>query len=149
MSGFKSSSKSGIDKQSVKKRILEEIDNKKDAMTKFLQELVRIPSVVGHEGEAQKFMEKTFRDLGLEVDVWEADATELRKHPAFFETTSFTKFGYKGRPNVIGKLRGSGGGRSLILGGHIDVVSPEPVSAWTHDPWGAEIVDGKLYGRGA
>jgi len=149
LSGFKSSSKSGIDKQSVKKRILEEIDNKKDAMTKFLQELVRIPSVVGHEGEAQKFMEKTFRDLGLEVDVWEADATELRKHPAFFETTSFTKFGYKGRPNVIGKLRGSGGGRSLILGGHIDVVSPEPVSAWTHDPWGAEIVDGKLYGRGA
>lgn len=150
MRGCESSLRSGIHKQSrMKKGIFEEIDKKRDEMTEFLQELVGIPSVVGHEGDAQRFMEKTFRDLELEVDVWEADVAELRKHPAFFETTSFTKFGYKGRPNVIGKLRGSGGGRSIILGGHIDVVSPEPVSAWTHDPWSAEIVDGKLYGRGA
>lgn len=149
MRGCKSSLKGGIHKSRVKKRILEEIDNKKDEMTKFLQGLVRIPSVVGHEGDAQKFMEKTFKNLGLEVDVWEPDVAELRKHPAFFKTTSYTKFGYKGRPNVIGKMRGSGEGRSIILAGHIDVVSPEPVSAWTHDPWGAEIVDGKLYGRGA
>jgi acetylornithine deacetylase len=33
--------------------------------------------------------------------------------------------------------------------GHVDVVSPEPVSQWRHDPWGDEIEDGKLYGRGA
>ena len=44
---------------------------------------------------------------------------------------------------------GQGGGRSLILNGHVDVVSPEPVSAWTHDPWGAEIVGDRMYGRGA
>jgi len=150
MRGCEHSSKGGMHKQSrVKNRILEEIDNKRDEMTQFLQELVRIPSVVGHEGDAQKFMEQTFRDLGLEVDVWEPDVEELRKHPAFFETTSYTKFGYEGRPNVIGKLRGSGRGKSLILAGHVDVVSPEPVSAWTHSPWSAEIVDNKLYGRGA
>jgi acetylornithine deacetylase len=133
----------------LKTRILEKIDKKRDEMTEFLRRLVRIPSVVGHEGDAQKFMEEAFRDLGLEVDVWEPDVAELRKHPAFFKTISYTKFGYKGRPNVIGKLRGNGQGRSLILAGHIDVVSPEPVTAWTHDPWSAEIVDNKLYGRGA
>jgi acetylornithine deacetylase len=148
--GCKSSLKGGTQKQSrVKTKILDEIDKKRDEMMDFLQKLVRIPSVVGHEGDAQKFMEKTFRDLELEVYVWEPNVAELRKHPAFFKTTSYTKFGYKGRPNVIGKLRGSGQGRSLILAGHIDVVSPEPVSAWTHDPWSAEIVDNKLYGRGA
>lgn len=150
MHGCNSLSNGGAHKQSrLQRRILEEIDNKRDEITKFLQELVRIPSVVGHEEDAQKFMEKTFRDLGLEVDVWEPNVTELKKHSTFFKTTSYTKFGYKGRPNVIGKLRGSGEGRSIILAGHIDVVSPEPVSAWTHDPWGAEIIDDKLYGRGA
>lgn len=41
------------------------------------------------------------------------------------------------------------GGQSLVLNGHIDVVSPEPVDWWQHDPWGAEIEDGRLYGRGA
>jgi len=97
--------------------------------------------------EAQKFMYHTFRDMGLEVDMWEPDINELKKHPAFFETTSFRKYGYKDRPNVIGKLRGVGGGRSLFLCGHMDVVSPEPVGAWSYPPWGGVVVDGKMYGR--
>ncbi len=45
--------------------------------------------------------------------------------------------------------KGRGGGRSLVLNGHIDVVSPEPVSWWAYDPWGATIVDDHMYGRGA
>lgn len=118
-------------------------------MVQFLQELVRIPSVTGHEGNAQKLIEKKLMSLGIETDVWEPDVEELKKYPAFFETTSYVKFGYNARPNVVGRLIGSGGGRSLILAGHIDVVSPEPTSAWKHDPWGGEIVEGKLYGRGA
>lgn len=150
MCGSKAMLNGGTRKQSgLQNRVLKEIDEKRDEMTKFLQGLVKIPSVVGYEGAAQRFMQKTFRDLGLEVHVWEPDVAELEKHPAYFKTTSYTKFGYKRRPNVIGRLQGSRGGRSLILAGHIDVVSPEPVSAWTHDPWGAEIVDDKLYGRGA
>jgi acetylornithine deacetylase len=36
-----------------------------------------------------------------------------------------------------------------VLNGHIDVVSPEPLSAWTYDPWAAEIVGDRMYGRGA
>ena len=133
----------------IKANILSEIDRRKGEIIDFLRNLVKIPSIVGHEGDAQKFIERKFRELNLDVDVFEANSKELRKDPAFFETTSYKNMGYKCRPNVVGKLRGTGKGKSIILCGHIDVVSPEPVSLWTHPPWGAEIVDGKLYGRGA
>ncbi|HMK43304.1 MAG TPA: ArgE/DapE family deacylase, partial [Dissulfurispiraceae bacterium] len=56
---------------------------------------------------------------------------------------------YAGRPNIIGTLQGKGGGRSLLLNGHCDVVPPEPLDAWTLDPWGASIREDRLYGRGA
>jgi acetylornithine deacetylase len=46
-------------------------------------------------------------------------------------------------------LKGSGNGRSLILNGHVDTVSAEPFDAWTHDPFGGEIHDGHIFGRGA
>ncbi len=56
---------------------------------------------------------------------------------------------YKNRPNVVGRWKGSGdGGRSLILNGHIDTVTVEPLDEWTHDPYGAEIIEGNMYGRG-
>jgi acetylornithine deacetylase len=56
---------------------------------------------------------------------------------------------YKDRPNVVGRLKGSGGGRSLILNGHIDVITVEPKEKWSVDPFGAQIIDNKMYGRGA
>ena len=49
----------------VQKRVCAEIDRMKEEIVQTLQELVRIPSVVGHEEEAQKFMEKLYRSLGL------------------------------------------------------------------------------------
>jgi len=50
---------------------------------------------------------------------------------------------------VIGILKGSPDKQSIILNGHVDVVSPEPVADWQHDPWGGDIVGNRLYGRGA
>jgi acetylornithine deacetylase/succinyl-diaminopimelate desuccinylase family protein len=52
-------------------------------------------------------------------------------------------------PVVAGHLAGSGGGRSLAINGHIDVVPVGDTSAWTHDPWAGEIAGGRLWGRGA
>jgi acetylornithine deacetylase len=54
-----------------------------------------------------------------------------------------------GRPQLIGSVKGRGGGRSLVLNGHIDVVSAEPLDRWTGDPFAASVRDGLLYGRGA
>ena len=56
---------------------------------------------------------------------------------------------YEGRTCVAGRITGSGGGRSLHLSGHIDVVPVETPADWEHDPWGGEIADGRIWGRGA
>jgi succinyl-diaminopimelate desuccinylase len=53
-----------------------------------------------------------------------------------------------GRPNVIVTHAAGPGPRTLMFEGHTDVVTPGDVSAWTHDPFGAEIVDRRMYGRG-
>lgn len=52
-------------------------------------------------------------------------------------------------PVVVGVKRGAGGGKSLAINGHVDVVPVGDASAWKHGPWGGEITDGKLWGRGA
>jgi acetylornithine deacetylase len=49
----------------------------------------------------------------------------------------------------VARFRGAGGGRSLLLNGHVDVVSVEPRAAWTADPFGGELRDGAVHGRGA
>ncbi|HEX5504911.1 MAG TPA: M20/M25/M40 family metallo-hydrolase, partial [Thermomicrobiales bacterium] len=54
-----------------------------------------------------------------------------------------------GRPNVVATLRGARPGPRLILEGHTDVVTPGDPAAWSHAPFGGEVVDGRLYGRGA
>ena len=54
-----------------------------------------------------------------------------------------------GRADVVGMLAGSGGGRSLVLNGHVDVVPAGDPAAWPHDPWGGELEGGRLWGRGA
>ena len=54
-----------------------------------------------------------------------------------------------GRGSIVARLHGdcTGGGPLLLLS-HLDVV-PAPPERWTHDPFGAEIADGYVYGRGA
>jgi acetylornithine deacetylase len=52
-------------------------------------------------------------------------------------------------PVVAGVKQGTGGGRSLAINGHVDVVPVGDASAWRREPWGGTIADGKLWGRGA
>jgi acetylornithine deacetylase len=57
---------------------------------------------------------------------------------------------FEGRPQLVARFPGSGGGRTLLLNGHVDVVDVEPRSDWTlPDPFAAVVRDGLLYGRGA
>jgi acetylornithine deacetylase len=116
-----------------------------DEMTDTLAELVRIPSVVGNEGPAQDFMQRQYENLGLDVETFEADKNKVGQHSAYVESG----LPFEGRTNVIGVLTGDAHKKSIILNGHVDVVSPEPVDQWQHDPWGAEIEGNRLYGRGA
>ena len=52
-------------------------------------------------------------------------------------------------PNVVATFEAGEPGRHLALNGHIDVFPVDDGVGWTHDPWGGEVVDGRIYGRGA
>jgi succinyl-diaminopimelate desuccinylase len=55
-----------------------------------------------------------------------------------------------GRPNVVAVVDGGGGkGATLMFEGHTDVVTEGDVSSWTVDPYGAELRDGRIWGRGS
>ena len=116
--------------------VIKILDEEQDFVIALTQQLVRIKSVNpnflpnGHsslEAEAQAVLQNIMAGLELETTRWEAAPN---------------------RPNLIGRRTGSGNGKSLILNGHIDVVPEGDPNNWKHDPYGAEIENGRMYGRG-
>lgn len=106
---------------------------------------VAIPSVTGNEQAMQDFIARLWRDAGMEAHLLAPDIARLRSVPGFIETGQ----SYEGRANVIACRPGDPAAPSLILNGHIDVVSPGDAAAWRHDPWSGQIEGDWLYGRGA
>ena len=137
----------GID--SLSERVLKKVDENRDQIIELVRQLVQIPSVTGQEKDAQEFVKEKLAEMGLKVETFEPNVDELRDHPSFFETISYKKFGYNNRPNVIGIWEEGDVRKTLILNGHIDVVPPGPKEEWRYDPWGGEISNGKIYGRGS
>jgi acetylornithine deacetylase len=126
-------------------RVLQAVDRLWDEELEFLRGLVRRPSVRGETNLVQTFIAEWERAHGLDVQRVGVDVGRLHDLPGF----SPVDWSYDGLFNVVGRANGAGGGRSLVLNGHVDVVSAEPAGHWAHDPWGAEITDGRMYGRGA
>ena len=112
---------------------------------RLLQRLVQERSIRGDESKAQAIIIEKLRGIGLELDIWEIGGPELTSHPLF--NSDRKKF--YGNPNVVGILKGVGGGRSMILNGHIDVVPEGDVDDWEHDPYSGHVDEGRLYGRGS
>jgi len=125
--------------------LLKTIDGARERIIGFLQELVSVPSVTGSEGEIQQVIIKRLGKIGLHIDTWDLDEEELKTHSSYIKG----KVAYAGRPNVVGIQRGTGGGRSLLFNGHVDVVPTGEESTWSHGPWSSALEDGKLYGRGS
>ena len=101
-------------------------------LTKLTQELIQINSInpsltPDGKGEAEigAYLAKKLKELGLEVTT-----SEIAPR----------------RVNVVGVLKGSGSGRSLLLNAHLDTVGVEGMSI---DPFGGELREGRVYGRGA
>lgn len=127
-------------------RAVAAVDALSEEYLRFLADLVRCPTLLGQEAECQELIFRRLADLGLETRKWEPDPDLLESHPDFVPVER----DYAGRPNVVGVLVPSGsGGRSLVLNGHVDVVPLGPLHWWSVDPWGAEVRDGRMYGRGA
>ena len=92
--------------------------------------LIRCPSVTPQEGGALDLLARVVGEAGF--------------------TPHRMVFSEEGTPDVENLYARIGTGRPhLVFAGHTDVVAPGDDSAWTHPPFGAEIVDGILYGRGA
>jgi acetylornithine deacetylase len=96
------------------------------------------------ERELQEFVSERLGALNAGIDLFEPDAGELRDHPMMPPWHH-----WRGRPITVATLKGAGGGRSLIINGHIDVVSPGDPARWTTPPFEADLRDGRVYGRGA
>ena len=129
-----------------KNRVFEEITNLEESMISFLQDLVKEPSTLGNEKGAQLIVYNKLKEIGLEARIWDPDIYVLEKHPA----CAPVEWDYRERPNVTAiHATEMKEGKSLVLNGHIDVVSPEPMWEWKHDPWGAVIENNRLYGRGS
>jgi len=92
----------------------------------------------------QEYLAGRLARVGAACDLWEPRSEEVagsKLAPAGLD--------FEGRPQLAATFRGTGGGRSLLLNGHVDVVSSEPRERWTTDPFRAGLQDGRLYGRGA
>jgi acetylornithine deacetylase len=132
----------------TEERLADYVDTHRDVLIGDLSALVRIPSEntppVGAESACQSYCHGVLQACGFDAELYElSQVSGLESHPLYFPGRD-----YRGRPNVAARLRGTGGGRSLILSGHIDTV-PRGAAAWTRDPFGAQIEDRRLYGRGS
>jgi acetylornithine deacetylase/succinyl-diaminopimelate desuccinylase-like protein len=95
----------------------------------LLQRLIRFNTVnpPGNEEEAQLFLRDLVAEAGWECELLSAE---------------------EGRPNLVARLRGESEGPALAMICHVDTVPAEP-SEWTRDPWGGDLHDDYVWGRGA
>lgn len=98
---------------------------RKEEVVEFCQELIRIPSYSGQE-----------KDLAL--------ALKAKMEALAFDEVIIDQLG-----NCIGIIRGRRPGKTILFDGHMDTVGVTSPEQWQHDPFAAELVDGKIYGRGA
>jgi acetylornithine deacetylase/succinyl-diaminopimelate desuccinylase-like protein len=95
----------------------------------LLQRLIRFNTVnpPGNEAEAQRFLRDLLAEAGWDCELLSAE---------------------EDRPNLVARLRGEAEGPVLAMICHVDTVPADP-SEWTRDPWGGELHDGYVWGRGA
>ena len=107
----------------------EDLDRMADEVVRHLQALVRIDTSnpPGNERPAAEYIREVFENEGIEGKILESAP---------------------GRANIVARLKSeTGEGGPLLLMSHLDVVPADP-SEWTHHPFGGEIADGFIWGRG-
>jgi acetylornithine deacetylase/succinyl-diaminopimelate desuccinylase-like protein len=92
---------------------------------KLCQDLIRIKSYSGQEGQVVNKLMSTMLDLG-------------------FDDVLIDDYG-----SIIGHIKGMRPGRKLLFDGHLDTVPVPDPAGWSHEPFSGEIDKGKIYGRGA
>ncbi|MGI5839424.1 MAG: YgeY family selenium metabolism-linked hydrolase [bacterium] len=97
----------------------------KEGLISLCRELIRRESLSGAEGGVAALLTEEMKAMGFD-EVW---------------TDSYG--------SVVGKVKGTGGGKSVLFDGHVDTVPVSNKEQWTRAPFGGEVADGRIYGRGA
>jgi acetylornithine deacetylase len=131
--------------------VVEEIERQRDQLVQLAADLIAFDTTAREPGRPardeaslQEYLAGRLGGVGAKAEVWEPNPQELAGDRLVPPGTTFA-----GWPQMLARFPGRGGGRSLLLNGHIDVVSSQPRERWTSDPNRAELREGKLYGRGA
>lgn len=95
-----------------------------EELVDFCRNLIRIPSLSGDEKQVAEMIRAKMETLGFQ---------DLRSD----------RYG-----SIIGRVPGKGAGRTVLMDGHMDTVGIGETSEWKHNPYGADIRDGRIYGRG-
>lgn len=96
----------------------------KDELVELCRGAIQCPSLSGQEHQIADYLEAAMRRFG-------------------FDSTERDRYG-----NVSGRMVFGRGGKKLLFDGHMDHVDVTDRSKWTHDPFAAEVVGGRIYGRG-
>lgn len=100
------------------------MEQKDKELVEFCQQAIKIPSPSGQEKGVAQFMQKKMLELG-------------------FDSAIIDKNG-----SVLGTIVGKRPGKTILMDGHIDNVDVIDAEKWHHDPFGGEIADDKVWGRG-
>ena len=135
----------------LERRVVARIAGAEDELVALASILIAFDTTTHAIGDApreeealQRFLAERLAALGARTELVTPDAEALRPHPMIPDGFSFA-----GRPQLVARFPGRGSGKTLLLNGHVDVVSVEPRGDWTSDPFHPEVRDGVLYGRGA
>ncbi len=111
-------------------KILSQIESRQQELFELLMTLVRFKTPNppgGNERPAQEWMASQMKKLGFKAEIFDA---------------------LPGRPNAVGKLAGTGGGKSVILNGHVDVCEDRLIEKWQRNPYDPHIEGGAIFGKG-
>jgi len=95
-----------------------------EQLIEFCREAIRIPSPSGQEKGVAELMQRKMLEYGFDEAIIDKNGS------------------------VLGTIYGKRPGKTILMDGHIDHVDVIDAAEWTHDPFGAEIADGRIYGRG-
>ncbi len=138
--------------EEIFKEIEQSITENRKWAVDHLAKMTSYGSELGKEQPAQEYVAGIFEEIGLETSLQKIDVDKIKSLPGF----SPVDWTYDGRTNVIGRYEPTSlenARNSLVFNGHIDVVSPEPVSLWKTPPFEPVVFnddDGEwMRGRGA
>ena len=118
-------------------KLMLEIESRKESLIELTQDLIRIPTVnppCANYLEICEFLKKRLEASGFETQL-------IRAKGAIADSDKYPRW------NIVAKYAGKNPGDCVHFNSHTDVV--EVGHGWTKDPFGGELHDGKIYGRGA